>query len=179
MKVAPSPPVVISPFANERARQWPSRHYRELIQIILREHGLPVMIVGTRAQRPSANDMVREFSSQDVKNTTGSLSWGELIDAVDAAPYVVSNNSGVAHLAAGRARWTLCLFAASHAFNEWMPRGPHVVTMTKVVPCSPCALGRDRCPNGMVCMTELEPLEVFWRFEQARRSFLAAKPGAE
>ena len=175
MADAQSPPVVISPFANERARQWPSRHYRELIEIILREHGHPVTIVGTRAQRASANDLVRGLSSEEVRNTCGCWSWRELIDAVDAAPYVVSNNSGVAHLAGERARWTLCLFAASHAFNEWMPRGPYVVTMTKVLPCSPCALGTEYCPNDIVCMTELQPLEVFWRFEHARKSFLARK----
>ena len=86
-----------------------------------------------------------------------------------------SNNSGVAHLAGERARWTLCLFAASHAFNEWMPRGPYVVTMTKVLPCSPCALGTESCPNDIACMTELQPLDVFWRFEHARKSFLARK----
>jgi hypothetical protein len=54
-----------------------------------------------------------------------------------------------------------------------------VVTMTKVLACSPCALGTEHCPNGVVCMTELQPLEVFWRFEHARRTFLAVKRDTE
>ncbi len=53
------PAVVISPFANERVRQWPARNYRELIEIIGREHGSPVVVVGTREQRAAANDLVR------------------------------------------------------------------------------------------------------------------------
>jgi ADP-heptose:LPS heptosyltransferase len=101
------------------------------------------------------------------------MSWGELIGAIDSAPYVVSNNSGVGHLAASRGRWTLCIFAASHAYNEWMPRGPYVVTVTSVLSCSPCSVGTDLCPNGVACMVDLHPAEVFWRFDHARNSALA------
>jgi ADP-heptose:LPS heptosyltransferase len=162
--------VVVSPFANERARQWPARNYRELIGLIWREHGFAAMIVGTRGQRAVANDLVRGLSSDQAMNTCGALRWEELIEAVDAAPYVIANNSGVAHLAAGRRRWTLCLFSGSHAYSEWMPRGPFVVTVGKALPCSPCELGTERCPNNVACMTELPPAEVFWRFDHARNS---------
>ena len=166
-------PVVISPFANERLRQWPSWHFRELIQIIWREHNLRSLVVGTRAHRILANDIVRGISSEHAINACGNLTWRELVAAVDEAPYVVSNNSGVAHLAAARGRWTLCVFSASHAYCEWMPRGPFVVTITRVVPCSPCAIASDRCPNDHVCMADLQPAEVFWRFDYARNGVLA------
>ena len=161
------PPVVISPFANERLRQWPWRHFRTLTEMIVREHDLPVVIVGTRAQRVSANDIVRGLSSEMVGNACGSWSWAELVRGVDEAPYVVANNSGVAHLAAARGRWTLCIFAASHAFGEWMPRGPRVVTMVKAVQCSPCEIGMERCPNGVACMVDLQPADAFWCFDDA------------
>jgi ADP-heptose:LPS heptosyltransferase len=165
--------VVISPFANERARQWPARHFRELIELIWREHGLAALVVGTRGQRAVANDLVRGLSSERAINACGALRWEELVEAVDAAPYVVANNSGVAHLAAGRGRWTLCLFSGSHAYNEWMPRGPFVVTVGMALPCSPCELGAARCPNNVACMAELAPPEVFWRFDHARNSAAA------
>lgn len=168
MLAAGSAPVVISPFANERLRQWPWRHYRSLIEMIVREYGLPVVVVGTRGQRAAANEIVRGLSSEMVANTCGVWSWAELVAAVDAAPYVIANNSGVAHLAAARGRWTLCIFAASHAYNEWMPRGPRVVTLVKAVACSPCEMGTEHCPNGVACMVDLEPGEVFWSFNHAR-----------
>ena len=161
-------PVVVSPFANERLRQWPWRRYRALIEMIVCDEGLPVAVVGTREQRASANDIVRGLSSERVVNACGVWTWPELIRAVDAAPYVVANNSGVAHLAASRGKWTLCIFAASHAWNEWMPRGPRVVTVVKAVPCAPCEIGMDRCPNGVACMIGLEPEDVFWCFDRAR-----------
>jgi ADP-heptose:LPS heptosyltransferase len=165
--------VVVSPFANERVRQWPSRNYRELIELIWHEHGFPVMIAGTRGQRAVANDLVRGLSSERVTNTCGYLSWRELTKAVDAAPYVVANNSGVAHLGAVRGRWTLCIFSGSHAYNEWMPRGPFVVTVSRAVACSPCELGSERCPNGLACMVEFQPSEIFWRFDHVRNSVIS------
>ena len=171
IQLTQSAPVVISPFANERARQWPSRHYRDLIEIIGQEHGLPAMIVGTLDQRAAANTIVRGLSSELVCNACGALSWAEVVRAVDAAPYVVASNSGVSHVAAAHGRWTLCIFAASHAVTEWMPRGPRVVTVFRSLRCSPCALGATRCPNGAACMTGLSPSDVFRLFENARRSW--------
>jgi ADP-heptose:LPS heptosyltransferase len=166
-------PVVISPFANERVRQWPRSHFREFIEIVWREHRLRTLIVGTREQRALANDIVRGLPSERVQNACGSMTWERLVAAVDAAPYVIANNSGVAHLAAGRGKWTLCIFSASHAYNEWMPRGPHVVTVVRALACSPCSLGSDRCPNNVACLVDLLPADVFWRFDQAREALLA------
>jgi ADP-heptose:LPS heptosyltransferase len=171
-----SPPVVISPFANERVRQWPAAHFHELIGMIWREHGLRSLVVGTRAQRVSANLIVRGLSSQIVANACGTMSWREVVAAVDAAPYVVANNSGVAHLAAARGRWTLCIFAASHSPREWMPHGPFVVTVVRRLPCAPCSIGSDLCPNGVACMTDLGARDVFWRFDQARTRVLRDEP---
>ena len=179
MAATASAPVVISPFANERVRQWPAAHYRELVELIWRRHGLPTLIVGTRAQRAQANAIVRGFSSEIVTNGCGTMEWRELVAAVDAAPYVVANNSGVAHLAAGRGRWTLCIFAASHSPAEWAPRGPFVVTVLRSLACAPCSLGADLCPNGVACMTGLLPQEVFWRFEQARTQVARSEPSRE
>jgi len=169
----PTAPVVISPFANERVRQWPSSHYRDLIETIWRRQGLPVLITGTREHRAHANGLVRGFPSDQVMNACGSLGWDGLVAAIDAAPYVVANNSGVAHLAAARGRWTLCIFSGSHAYNEWMPRGKRVVVVSRVLSCSPCALGGDLCPNGIACMTDLRADQVFSRFHEVRSAVLA------
>jgi hypothetical protein len=172
-------PIIMAPFANECVKEWPLCHFRELAEIIVREHGFAVAVVGTRAQRAAANDLVRGLSSEDVINACGRWSWAELSRAIDAAPYVVANNSGVAHLAASRGRWTLCLFAGSHAVSEWGPRGPNVVTISMRLPCAPCGLGPERCPNGLVCMAEIKPSMVFRRFDEARKRELAADRLAE
>jgi ADP-heptose:LPS heptosyltransferase len=177
MGLAVISPVVISPFANERVREWPTRRYRDLIEIIWRVHRYPVLVAGARNQRALANSLVRGLPSDRVMNACGALSWEELVAAIDAAPYVVANNSGVAHLAARRGHWTLCIFAASHAYNEWMPLGRRVVVVSRVLLCSPCDIGTELCPNEVACMADLQAEEVFWRFHEVYGDALAAPAG--
>jgi ADP-heptose:LPS heptosyltransferase len=161
--------VVISPFANERMRDWPPDHFRRFIELALRDNDTRVVVVGTRAQRARANEIVRNFSASDVANACGQMSWSELVATIDSAAYVVANNSGVAHLASSRQRWTLCLFSNSHSYIEWMPRGPRTVVLSRAPACAPCEMGGDRCPNGRTCMTGLEPDKAFELFHEHYR----------
>jgi ADP-heptose:LPS heptosyltransferase len=164
----PRAPVVISPFANERIREWPIAHYRRFIDRVRHDYGAPVAIVGTRPQLARANDLVRGFPATQVVNTCGRLSWLELTALVDDADYVVANNSGIAHLAAERGRWTLCLFSGSHSWVEWMPRGPRVIVISRLTGCSPCAAGGAMCANQLACMADLDPDAAFELFANAR-----------
>ena len=155
--------MLLAPFANERMREWPFGHYRSLIARALTIPSLSVHVVGTPSQRARANALVRGFPSTSVVNDCGKLSWEQLLEKIDRAALVVANNSGIAHVAAQREKWTVCLFAGSHSWIEWMPRGTNVIVISKDVPCGPCELGSDPCPNDLICMTRLEPDFVFER----------------
>ena len=153
--MSPDRLAVVAPFANERVREWPLAHYRTAISSLMETHR--VMVVGTPAQRLRANWLVRGFSSKRVVNMCGRTGWSEVIEAIAAADIVLANNSGIAHLAAARGVWTLCLFAGSHPHQQWRPIGPRAVTVTVKTSCSPCEIGAGRCPNDLACMTALEP----------------------
>jgi len=168
--------VVISPFANERWKEWPIPHYRRFIERALGE-GAAVVVVGTRSQRCRANEVVRGFSASEVVNLCGRTTWGHLVAIIDSASYVVCNNSGIAHLAASRGRWTLCIHAEAMSYLEWLPHGPHVVLLGRVTPCSPCDIGDGGgCPHRMACMRELLPDEAYEAFRDARVLSTAGDP---
>jgi ADP-heptose:LPS heptosyltransferase len=97
------------------------------------------------------------------------MSWTELVATIDSAAYVVANNSGVAHLASSRHQWILCLFASSHSYVEWMPRGPKTVVVSRAPACAPCEAGGSLCPNGLSCMVKLEPETAFKFFHEHYR----------
>lgn len=156
--------IVISPFANERVREWPTRHFRRLIQLMTGDKDMRVIIVGTQAQRTRANELVRGFSAVQVVNACGRLKWDEVEELIASAGCIITNNSGIGHVAAKRGAWTLCIFAASHAWREWMPRGPRVILITRMTACAPCELGSQLCPNATACMTDLMPQAVYDRF---------------
>lgn len=163
-------PVVVAPFANERIREWPVDNLRRLIARGL-EDDLDFLVSGTRAHRSLANDIVRDFPSHRVVNGCGQTSWAELQAMLIEAPFVVANNSGIAHQAAFLGAWVLCLFAGSHSWVEWMPRGARVVTLTASASCVPCE--RHYCLNGFACLAQIDPVAAYDEITEAiRRSNL-------
>jgi heptosyltransferase-2 len=135
-------------------REWPAANFQRFIELALQD-GKHVVLSGTKAQRTLANEIVRPFPAGQVSNMCGRLSWADLNVLLRRSYCVVANNSGVAHLAAAADVWTLCIFGAKHAWNEWMPRGSRVILLARGPICSPCEAGL--CPNNLVCLTQLAP----------------------
>ena len=161
--------IILAPFANDRSREWPEANFQRFIERGLQE-GRRYEVLGTLSQRPMADSLVRPYSADKVTNLCGVIPWPEVKAKLSSAAFVVANNSGLAHVSAALGQWTLCVFSGRHSWIEWMPRGPRVVTLTKALSCSPCSLGSERCHNGVACMTDFGPAEVFWCFNYARSS---------
>ena len=153
--------VVIAPFANERVREWPMGYFRRLIELIIGDKQTRVIIVGTQTQRTRANELVRDLSAVRVVNACGRLKWSDVEKLLESACCAITNNSGIGHFAAKCGIWTICIFAASHSWLEWMPRGPRVFLITRMTRCAPCELGGDMCPNEIACMNDLVPEAVY------------------
>lgn len=152
--------IVIAPFSNEEARDWPIDHFLSLLNFFSGHNNLEIHIVGTKSQRIGANYLIRNSANSNVINLTGKLSWSELVQDISSADLFIGNNSGVAHEAAQMGTPTLCIFAASHSIREWGPVGPNVVIISTTPACSPCG-GLGPCPIGMRCMKEISPADVF------------------
>ena len=158
---------VVAPFANERIREWSLDSYRRAVGVLRQTHR--VFVVGTRAQRLRANLLVRGFDPDEVVNSCGRMQWNDVLDTIDASDMVLANNSGIAHVAASRGKWTLCIFAGSHQYQQWRPLGPRVVTVSLGTACSPCIIGDGRCSNNMACMSTLDPELVLEMFNAIRK----------
>ena len=167
---------VVAPFANERVREWPLDRFRAAIDLLRRTHR--VLVVGSPAQRLRASLLVRGFDAREVVNACGRTRWADVVAAVDEADVVVANNSGIAHLAAARGRWTLCIFSGSHPYQQWRPVGPRVVTVTRRTACSPCRLAGEPCPNGLACLVDLDAAFALGRLAAARQAASAAQAGS-
>ncbi len=151
--------MVVSPLSNDTLRDWPLVHYRTLAALVIERLGVPVAFVGAASQRATVAGAVRGLP---VANLCGETSWQALRALLGVAGCVVSNNSGVGHLAASLGVPTVCVFAASHDPLEWMPRGPAVVTLVKRTACSPCGIGGlAQCGFDHRCMRGIDPELVF------------------
>jgi ADP-heptose:LPS heptosyltransferase len=152
--------ILLSPFSNSALRDWP--HYDALIGLFVDNTDFQMTVIGAASQRVLADRLVRRHHAKRVVNTAGMLPWPEVLQRVKCADLVVANNSGVAHLAATLGAPMVCIFAASHSPDEWMPRATRSTIIVKETACSPCGLDVvENCAFGVRCLYEINAEIVF------------------
>ena len=130
---------VLSPGAEYGpAKRWP--YFAELSQKLQ----VPAVILG------SQNDRQPGISGKDL---TGKTTLDEAIELIAGADFVVSNDSGLMHVAAALGRPQLALFGSSSP-EHTPPQSPAARVLWLRVECSPCY--RRECPLGHFrCMREM------------------------
>ncbi|MBB2912040.1 ADP-heptose:LPS heptosyltransferase [Streptosporangium becharense] len=120
-------PVVVHPGAAFPARRWPADRFAR-VAAGLREAGHEVLITGSAAERPIAEEVAARAGLPGECVLAGRTGLGELAALVAGARLVVCGDTGVAHLATAFATPSVVLFGPV-APALWGPprRGPHVV----------------------------------------------------
>jgi ADP-heptose:LPS heptosyltransferase len=155
--------IVVAPFSNSDIRDWPTGHWAALIGLLLERwtEGGTIRVIGTRNQMLRAAEVVRAFDATRVVNMCGHMAWDAVLAQLRAAACVIGNNSGVAHLAGFYGVPTVCVFGGSHQRMEWRPLGFNVVTVSRVIGCSPCQLDHGQVsPYAKACLREIAPETV-------------------
>ena len=138
------------------AKRWPIPYFAELAQI-LRERGYAVWLVGSEKDK-EAGDKIIALGNEDCRNLCGMTYLSEAIVLLSAASLVVSNDSGLMHLAAALDRPMLALYGSSSPqFTPPLSNKARVIKLD--LPCSPCF--KRECPYGHFnCMMQLTPQKV-------------------
>ncbi|GAB4129497.1 MAG: lipopolysaccharide heptosyltransferase II [Sideroxydans sp.] len=138
------------------AKRWPAAYYAELAQH-LREHGHAVWLLGSSKDKAVADRIVALGNPQAV-NLCGMTDLADAIALIACANLVVSNDSGLMHIAAALDRPMLAIFGSSSP-QFTPPLSDHAQILKLDLPCSPCF--KRECPLGHFdCMMKLTPREV-------------------
>jgi heptosyltransferase II len=139
-----------------QAKRWPPAHYAALARRLVGA-GFGVWVMGGPGDA-GIGDQVAALAPE-VVNLAGRTTLPEAIDLIAAAKAVVSNDSGLMHVAAALGRPVIGLYGAtSPAFAP--PLSRVAVILREDLPCSPC--GKRICPLGhFKCMNDLAPERVF------------------
>src|SRR5574340_387997 len=145
------------------AKRWPAAYYADIARR-LRQRGYAVWLVGSAKDKPVADEIDR-LSGAQCTNLCGRTDLGDAIALLACARLVISNDSGLMHLAAALDRPMLALFGSSSPqFTPPLSAQAQVVKLD--IECSPC-FERD-CPLGHFnCMTRLTPDLVWERLQPA------------
>ncbi len=146
------------------AKRWRTEHYAKLAAIKQSE-GFRVWIFGSKKDIPVAAEIQAQLQTPCI-DLSGKTRLEEAIDLLSLATIVVSNDSGLMHVAAALDKPLVAIYGPTDpAFAP--PLGSKTRSLSLGLSCSPCAarecpLGHHRCMRDLLpeqVLTALRPLE--------------------
>jgi heptosyltransferase-2 len=138
------------------SKRWPARHFAALARR-LSALGYAVWLFGSEKDR-SIGEEIAAASEGAATDLCGRTDLASAIDLLSLAEVVVSNDSGLMHVAAGVGRPVVALYGSSSPEHTPPLARSHRIVRTGIE-CSPC-FARE-CPLGhFKCMNELVPERV-------------------
>jgi heptosyltransferase-2 len=142
------------------AKRWPPAHFAAVAQAHL-ERGGTVWLLGTRADAPVCAAIVAALPESQRNRVFDLAGVTSLLDAVDLlarTDQVVTNDSGLMHVACALGRSVVAVYGSSSP-DFTPPLSTRARVVRDVLPCSPCF--ERTCPLGhMDCLNRLTPDRV-------------------
>jgi heptosyltransferase-2 len=143
------------------AKRWPARHFAALARV-LAARGYAVWLIGS-GKDAELGEEIRAQSGEVCDNLCGKTDLAAAIDLMSCAKLVVSNDSGLMHVAAALGKPLIALYGSSspaHTPPLSLSLQPGLARIAKIdIECSPC-FARE-CPLGhFKCMNDLLPEQV-------------------
>jgi heptosyltransferase-2 len=138
------------------AKRWPEEYYADIARAKLAE-GWDVWILGSPKDSVAAETIMTLTENRCV-NLTGKTLLVEAIDLLSMATMVVSNDSGLMHIAAAVNKPLVAIYGpTSTTFTPPLHARARVLQLT--LECQPCF--QRECPlQHQRCMRELKPAQV-------------------
>ncbi len=138
------------------AKRWPARYFAELAQGIA-ARGCAVWLIGSPNDEQLGSE-IAQAAGGVCRNLCGKTTLAEAIDLLSATALVVTNDSGLMHIAAGLGKPLIALYGSSSP-EFTPPLSPSAQVLRVELPCSPCF--KRSCPLGHFnCMNQLLPDRV-------------------
>jgi heptosyltransferase II len=160
------------------AKRWPVRHYAAVAEERTGV-GWQIWIMGSDKDRAEGEGILAALPAgarNHCHNLAGKTALAEAIDLLSVADVVVSNDSGLMHVAAALRRPLVAIYGSTSA-SFTPPLEEQVVIESIPVECGPCF--KRECPFGhLKCLEDLPPEQVLQGLDRLlRQGKRMATPG--
>jgi lipopolysaccharide heptosyltransferase II len=167
------PWIGICPSARHATKQWPARRFAEAGAALARERGAGILLFGSAAEsercRAIRTEILTSVPQAVIADCSGTLTLLETAAALGRCDAVLTNDSGLMHIAAAQKRKIVAVFGSTtRQLGFFPPPGLSIVIEKTDLDCRPCShIGRDSCPLGHFrCMEEIPASRVIEALHQ-------------
>ena len=158
----------LCPSSRHFTKRWPWERFAELAVRLIREQDAKVMLFGSADDKELNAQIVRviakETAEERVTDFSGQFSLMETAAAMEFCDTIISNDSGLMHIAAAMNKTLIAIFGSTVREFGFFPFGVNsIVIERKGLSCRPCShIGRPSCPEGHFrCMKDIGVNEVY------------------
>ncbi len=147
----------IAPGAKHATKRWTAEGFSTVINFFVSNKNARIILFGGDADR----EIVKSFSIQKhqlVLNTIGELSLLEAAALMNYCDLVLTNDSGLMHIAAALKKKVVAIFGSTTEELGFFPYlNEQTILQNNNLKCRPCShIGRKKCPKGhFKCMKEI------------------------
>jgi heptosyltransferase-2 len=154
----------LAPAAVHATKMWTMEGFAQVGVTLATELNADVALFGS-AQDLERCKLIEQMicakrTSMRVLNLAGKTTLLEAASVMDRCAVVISNDSGLMHLAAARKRPVVAIFGSTVQEFGFFPYGTRsIVVENRNLECRPCThIGRSRCPKKHFrCMNDISP----------------------
>lgn len=153
------------------AKRWPAEYYAEVANEVIKK-GWQVLLFGSDKDVPVTSE-INALTQNKCVDLGGKTKLGEAIDLMSICDTVISNDSGLMHVAAALSnendtnKKLIAIFGSSDPYHT-PPMSAKAVIEYLNVDCSPCF--KRECPlNGeahLKCLKQIKPQSVIAHFNK-------------
>ncbi len=138
------------------AKKWPEEHYAKVAKVWL-EKGWDVWLFGSANDRAVCEN-INNLTGSLCENLAGLTRLGDAIDLLALASFVLTNDSGLMHIAAALQRPMVAIYGSSDpVFTPPLSETAQIERLD--LDCSPCF--KRECPLGHLhCLKRLSPERI-------------------
>lgn len=135
------------------AKRWPTKYYAEVANAAL-DKGWQVLLFGSDKDIPVTSE-INDITSNRCINLGGKTKLGDAIDIMSLCSTVVSNDSGLMHVAAALDKRLIAIYGSSDP-SHTPPMHPDAIIEYLALECSPCF--KRKCPlEHLNCLNNIKP----------------------
>jgi heptosyltransferase-2 len=141
------------------AKQWPTEYFAQLADLLIK-NGYSVWVFGSEKERNLGEEIVKGTPA-DAYNLCGKTELVDVIDLITCAEQVVTNDSGLMHVAAALDVKVNVIYGSSTP-DYTPPLSDSAEILYQRLSCSPCF--KRVCPFGHTnCLYQIKPDDVYSR----------------